>query len=213
MAVGKFCETALRFLQDKIFGSHTPFGAPIVNFADECRKLVESPKTNGKESERLVLPRALVFLYTMRNKRGIGHVGGDVDANGIDIAAMAKCADWITCELVRLYHGLSLEEAQDIVDGLAVRQLPIVWDVGGKKRILRDGLKAKDQALLLLYSCPDSLVSAEDLCDWIEYSDLKDFKRWVLVALHKQRILEYDKETDGVTLSPKGVEYVETKSL
>src|SRR5712675_1321050 len=71
MAAGKFCETALRFLQDKIFSSHTPFGTPIVNFADECRKLVESPKASGNESERLVLPRALVFLYTMRNKRGI----------------------------------------------------------------------------------------------------------------------------------------------
>jgi hypothetical protein len=65
----------------------------------------------------------------MRNKRGIGHVGGDLDANSIDISAMAKVADWTVCELIRLYHGLSLEEAQDIVDGLAVRQLPTRrWD-------------------------------------------------------------------------------------
>jgi hypothetical protein len=48
----------------------------------------------------------------MRNKRGIGHVAGDVDANAIDIATMARTADWIVCELIRINHGLSLEEAQ-----------------------------------------------------------------------------------------------------
>ena len=81
----------------------------------------------------------------MRSKRGIGHIGGDVDANGIDIATMARIADWIVCELIRINHGVSLEEAQDIVDGISVRQLPSILDVGGKKRVLKDGLKAKDQ--------------------------------------------------------------------
>jgi hypothetical protein len=172
IAVGRFCETAVRFLQHKLLGSYTPFGTQIVNFADECRKLVESPKTSGNESERQILPRALVFLYTMRNKRGIGHVGGDVDANEIDISTMTKNADWVVCELIRIYHGLSLEEAQDIVDGLAVRQLPMVWEVGGKKRILKDGLQAKDQVLILLYSSANSSVLVEDICEWVEYSNL-----------------------------------------
>src|ERR1035438_2770686 len=138
VAVGKLCETVLRFLQNKLLGTFTPFGTHIPNFPDECRRLVTSPVTSGTESERQIVPRALVFLYTMRNKRGIGHVGGDVDANSIDIAAMTKIADWIVCELIRIFHGLSLEEAQDVVDGLAVRQLPIIWEVAGKKRVLKE---------------------------------------------------------------------------
>jgi hypothetical protein len=101
----------LRHLQSKLLGTFTPFGTHIPNFPDECRKLVNSPTSGGTESERQIVPRALVFLYTMRNKRGIGHVGGDVDANSIDISAMTKVADWIVCELIRIYHGLSLEEA------------------------------------------------------------------------------------------------------
>src|SRR5664280_1735134 len=106
----------------------TPFGTRISNFADECRRLTTAPTTAGNESERVVLPRALNFLYTMRNKRGIGHVGGDIDANGIDIATMARTADWVICELIRINHGVSLEEAQDIVDGISVRQLPTIWE-------------------------------------------------------------------------------------
>ncbi len=209
LAAGKFCEVILRFLQGKVHGSFTPFGKKINNYADECRNLITAPNTAGNESERVVLPRALVFLYTMRSKRGIGHVGGDVDANEIDIAVMARTADWIVCELIRINHGLSLEEAQDIVDGISVRQLPAIWEVAGKKRVLKDGLKAKDQSLLLLYSNQNSAVLLEDLCEWVEYSNPQRFKRVIINELHKKRFLEFDKGSESIFLSPKGVEYVE----
>jgi hypothetical protein len=208
LAAGKFCEVVLRLLQKKIHGTYTAFGTKIGNYADECRRLITAA-TGGNESERVVLPRALVFLYTMRNKRGIGHIGGDVDANAIDIAAMAKTADWIVCELIRINHGLSLEEAQDIVDGISVRELPAIWEVAGKKRVLKEGLKAKDQTLLLLYSNQSSAVLLEDLCDWVEYSNPAKFKKTVIGELHKQRFLEFDKDSESVILSPKGVQYVE----
>lgn len=209
MAAGKFCEVALRFLQQKIHGTFTPFGTRIPNFSDECQRLTISPVTSGNESERVVLPRALNFLYTMRNKRGIGHVGGDVDANGIDITTMARTADWVICELIRINHAVSLEEAQDIVDGISVRQLPIIWEVAGKKRVLKDGLKAREQALLLLYSCPDSAVLLEDLSSWVEYSNPVMFKNSIIKELHKQRLLEFDTDSESIILSPKGAKYVE----
>jgi hypothetical protein len=212
LAAGKFCEVVLRFLQDRVLGTFTPFGTRINNYADECRKLTIAPVTAGKESERTVIPRALVFLYTMRNKRGIGHVGGDVDANGIDLAAMARTADWIVCELIRINHGLSLEEAQDIVDSISVRQLPAIWEVAGKKRVMKEGLSAKDQSLLLLYSNPNSFVLLEDLCEWVEYSNQSRFKR-VINELHKQRLLEFDRDSETIILSPKGAEYVEVNLI
>jgi hypothetical protein len=212
LAAGKFCEVVLRVLQQKVRGTSTPLGTKISNYVDECNRLLNAPITAGNESERIVIPRALVFLYTMRNKRGIGHVGGDVDANAIDIAAMTKIADWIVCELIRINHGLSLEEAQDIVDNLSVRQLPTIWEVAGKKRVLKEGLKAKDQTLLLLYSSQNSAVLLEDLCDWVEYSNPQVFKR-IIRELHKQRFLEFDEDSESVILSPKGVEYVEKQLI
>lgn len=213
LAAGKFCETVLRLLQNVITGSSTPFGKKIRNFADECRHLITSPTSAASESERIIIPRALVFLYTMRNKRGIGHVGGDVDANQIDTAVMARSADWILCELMRIHHGLSLEEAQDLVDSISVRQLPDIWEVAGKKRVLKTGVKASDQLLLLLYSCPDSAVLVEDLCDWVEYAKPSRFKSDVVQRLHKRRLVEHDKETESVVLSPLGAKYVEDKLL
>ncbi len=213
LAAGKLCEVGLRAVQHSVAGTSIPFGSKIANFADECRKIIASQSATASDSEKNIVPRGLVFLYTMRNKRGIGHVGGDVDANAIDIALMARVADWLICEFIRIYHGLSLEEAQDIVDALAVRNLPDVWEVAGKKRVLRKGLQAKEETLLLLYSSQESAVLVEDLIAWVEYSNTGVYKSNVLSRLHKDRLIEWDRETDAIYLSPTGARLVEEQIL
>ena len=153
--------------------------------------------------------RALLFLYTMRNKRGIGHVGGDVDANGIDVATMTKTADWIVCELIRIYHGLSLEEAQDIVDGISIRQLPTIWEVAGKKRVLKDGLTAKDKSA--------SVTLFQPRLHGFSGGPLRLGRVLASACVQEQdyqgspqtTFLQFDEDTESVILSPKGAEYVE----
>jgi hypothetical protein len=213
LSAGKFCEATLRFLQKHLTGTNVAFGTHIPNFPDECRKLVGLPATSGHESLRIIVPRALVFLYTLRGKRGIGHVGGDVEANEIDAATILRTCDWVVCELVRVFHSLSLEEAQTLVDGLAQRTIPDIWSVAGKKRVLRDGLSFKQQVLLLLYHDTESAVVAEDLLAWTEYSNPSVFKRDVLKPLHRTRLIEYDPDTDLVYLSPTGSAEVEQSVL
>jgi hypothetical protein len=149
----------------------------------------------------------------MRNKRGIGHLGGDVDANKIDASVMSRHADWIICELIRIHHGLSLEEAQGLVDGLAIRELPEVWEIAGKKRVLREGLTAREESLLLLYSSMEADVLLEDLIAWVEYSNPAVFKAKVLYPLHRDRMVEWNRESDSITISPKGAKFVEERLL
>lgn len=213
LRAGHFAEVLLRFLQDHLTGAHTPFGTKIPNFTDECRKLEKVPKTAGHESLRLLIPRALDLLYSLRNKRGVGHVGGDVDANEIDAATLVRVADWCVCELLRLFYAVSLEDAQAILDARAVRQLPHVWTVVGRKRILDTSLDYRSQTLLLLYTDPQTAIAAEDLFQWTEHSNYSYYKRDVLRALHRARLVEYDQETDTVIISPTGVERVEEELL
>lgn len=213
LSAGKFCEAVLRFLQSELTGNFIPFGKHISNFADECGKLNKLPSTTGNESTRVIIPRALIYLYTLRGKRGIGHVGGDVEANQIDMATIVRNCDWIICELIRIYHKLSLEEAQSIVDALSQRELPFIWHVAGKKRVLRSGLTYKQQTLLLLYTEPDTGVLVEDLCEWVEHPRIRDFRSEILAKLHGERLIEYDKVNEIVYLSPLGIEEVETKIM
>ena len=212
LSAGKFCEVLIRLLQQEVTGTYTQFGKPIPNMADECRKIIAAPNSRHTESIKTIIPRALVFLYTMRNKRGIGHIGGDIDANSIDSATIARTSDWILCELIRVFHKMPIEEAQDLVDGISVKSLPIVWEVAGKKRVLNNKLTSKQKVLLLLYSESDAAVPTEDLCSWVEYAPGM-FKKRVLDDLHQKKFIEHDKNSELVYLSPKGIKLVEDELL
>jgi len=210
LSCGKFCETILRFLQQELTGAYIAFGAPIPNFSVEVDKLLQLPRTTGNDSTRILIPRALSFVYTMRNKRGIGHTGGDVEANGIDGATTVRIADWIVCELIRIYHNLSLEEAQEIVDALATRNIPEIWEINGKKRILKKGLTFKQKVLLMVYAdTQDGGVAIEDLFEWTEYTNKSMFRKQVILPLHKEKFIDFDQETGFIHISPLGIKEVE----
>lgn len=213
LSAGKFCETVLRFLQSELTGKHQGFGTPIRNFADECRKIENLPRDAGVESLRIIIPRSLLFIYTIRNKRGIGHSGGDIDANRTDIGTIVNNTTWIMCELIRIYYSVSLEEAQGIVDTLNTRTLPDIWEVMGKKRVLRDGLNFKDKTLLLCYTTPNDAVLIEDLFEWTEYSSMSMYRKSVLGPLHESKLIEFDQEIEAVFISPLGIQKVERSIL
>ncbi|MBK6728260.1 MAG: hypothetical protein IPG63_13545 [Xanthomonadales bacterium] len=213
VSAGKLCETVVRLLQHELKKAVTPFGQQISNFAGECENFAQVPKAAGNESLRIVIPRALNFLYTLRNKRGIGHAGGDVDANAIDGATITRVADWIVCELIRNFHTMSLEEADALVSSLSSRDIPDIWEVGGKKRVLRNDLDFKQKTLLLLYASVDIAVLAEDLYSWSKYSNFAMYRKSVLSQLDSANLVEYDKESDTVIISPIGIKCVEEDIL
>jgi hypothetical protein len=203
----------LRILQNELARSYTPFGTQIRAIDQETRTLEKLPKTAGPESLRVIMPRALAFLYTLRNKRGIGHEGGDVDANEIDAATCVRVADWCLSELIRVIHTMSLEEAQALLDAIAEREVPHVWAIAGKKRVLDPNLTAREQVLLLLYSDPDTAIPVEDLFSWVEYGRLDHFRSSVLIPMHRERLVEFDRETETIVLSPRGALRTESAVL
>lgn len=209
IAFGKFVEVIIRLVQLEVKGAFTPFGTSISDLSKECRDIIETKGSSASESVRVIIPRSLVFLYTLRNKRGIGHVGGDVDANRVDIKTATQIADWVICELIRIYHHTSLEAAQDIVNGLTEKEIPEVWEIDGKKRILKNGLSSKDKTLLLLYSEVSSFALVEDLYEWIEYSNISLYRQRVLSPLHESRYIEFNKKEDIAFISPLGINYIE----
>nr|WP_320037994.1 hypothetical protein [uncultured Bacteroides sp.] len=206
---GKLCETIFRFIEHELTGKYTPFNAHISNFPAKVDKLTQLPVANGNESIRVTIPRALNFIYTLRNKRGIGHIGGDIDANAIDISTIVKNADWIICELIRLYHNLPMIEAQQIVYSLNIKVIPDIWHIDGNRRIIKDGLTHKQKVLLLLYNELDNKASIDDLYRWTEYSNISLFKSRVIVPLHKERLIEYNSSSLYITISPKGISETE----
>ncbi len=108
---------------------------------------------------------------------------------------------------------LSLEEAQSLVDSIAVRQLPEVWSVLGKKRILDRSLDYQSQVLLLLYASAESGVLIEDIREWVDYDRASQFIDRVVAPLHKQGFIEYDEDSRSVLISPSGAARAESVIL
>jgi hypothetical protein len=202
---GKICETMIRYLQHELTGLATPFGTSLSNFSDLCKSMEKTPKTAGPEELRVLVPRALNFVYTMRNKRGMGHEGEEVAPHEADASAVVALANWCVAEVIRVTSTLPMEDAQRVVDALAARELPVVWSGAGRKRVLDPQMSRKDQVLTLLYSEPEEATPIEDLCAWVEAPRLDHFRTRVIVSMHAERLVEYDRDTETVLLLPPGV--------
>jgi len=94
-------------------------------------------------------------------------------------------------ELIRIFHGVTLEEAQEAVDSFVERKLPLVWECEGIKRVLDPDMSRSDQVLALLYR-GRSWKSEGDLRAWVEYSNGTVFRDKVLMQLQKRRLVEND---------------------
>jgi hypothetical protein len=170
------------------------------NFVDACKKLEQ--RTAAPHSFRILIPRALPALYDVRNNRGVGHVGGDVDPNHMDATLVLGMANWVLAELVRVFHSLSIPEAQRVVDSLAERRIPIVWVGGTTKRVLNTKLKIPDQMIVLIASEPGA-VSVDALFDWLDYDDRAYFIR-TLRRFHKVRLINLSNDEKTLQLLPPG---------
>lgn len=207
---GKLCEVVYTILSGHVEGRFPPKPKKPKNMVDACKAFESANQTTFSRSIRVQLPRMLIALYEIRNNRGVGHVGGDVDPNHMDAVMVVSAAKWIMAELVRIFHGVDTAAATGIVDGLTDRTIPLVWKVSGKRRVLNPRLGMKEKMLVLLYESLEP-VKESDLVDWIEHSNPAVFRRDVLVKAHKAKLIEYSRKAGTVQISPSGIREVEQK--
>jgi len=206
---GKLCEVAYSILRGHVDGRFPTKAAKPSNMVDACKTLEQAPANKFPRSVRIQIPRMLVALYEIRNNRGVGHVGGDVDPNPMDATAVVAISKWIVAELIRIFHSVPIDEAQRLVDTLVERTLPIVWKIGTTVRVLNPTMSAKDKALVLLYHAAD-WMPVDQLRACVEYSNPSTFRE-MLLKCHKQKLLEYDPKAGRVILSPAGISDVEAR--
>lgn len=205
---GKLCEIVYTVLKGHVDGKMPSRPSKPRNFPDACRALEQANSDEFPRSIRIQIPRCLIALYEIRNNRGVGHVGGDVDPNQMDAKVVLESSKWLVAELVRVFHKVSTKEATATVESLIERTTPIIWEVGDRKRVLRTDLSMKDQTLLLLYSTTGA-VNEKQLVTWVEHSNASVYRRDVLRRAHRDRLIEYDENSGNAQISPTGIAYVE----
>jgi hypothetical protein len=207
----KFCEVVYSIVDGSIKGNFPAKPIKPSNMRDACQAL-ERATPNGRlvgdRSFRILIPRLLTGLYEIRNNRGVGHVGGDVNPNLMDATAVYNLASWILAELVRIFHGLTTKAAREIVETLVERKSSLIWEVGDVKRILDPKMPVRQQVLVLLHQ-KHSWISVRDLVLWIEYSNTSVFRSKVLRPLHNARLIEFNEKNDQARISPLGIREAE----
>jgi hypothetical protein len=206
---GKLCEVVYCIVRGYADGEMPAKATKPKNMVEACKDLEKADQAKVPRAVRIQIPRMLVALYEVRNNRGVGHVGGDVDPNHMDARVVVEMSKWVMADLVRVFHSLTTDEAARVVDTLVERTVPTVWEVGGRRRVLPRGLKKGEETLLLLYSLYVP-VKATTLSEWVEYSSPAAYRRDILRPLHgKQRFIEFDEKKDEVVISPTGIAKVE----
>ena len=198
---GRFSEIVFTVIEGYKGGSYPSVPKKPQDFAGSCRRLEQN--THVPRSFQILIPRLLPALFEVRNNRGVGHVGGDVDPNYADAAFVVTSCSWILGELIRVFHEVSIFEAQSIVDSLAQRRIPVIWEGHGTRRVLQPNLKIQSQILLLLATSRNP-VPTSDLLQWIEYQNVGYF-RTLLRRMHSQRLVELFDDGECAEILPPGI--------
>jgi hypothetical protein len=208
---GRFAEAAFRILQLKAKGRYTPIGKTLPKVPDLLRALESADASKVHESIRVHIPRALAAVHNVRNRRNVGHIAADVDANVMDATYVVATCSWVLAEFVRLFHHCSPQEAQAYVEAVVKRAAPLIQVFGETPFVLCPGLSAKDEILLLLYHQGSLGASLDELDAWLPTIARK-------VASSRVRELErqdrYARRVNGrIYITDTGMAYLEAVIL
>lgn len=205
---GRFCEAALRMLQQTTTNAFTPLGKQL----DANKIIVQLSNTSAgsfPDAIRLHIPRAIRVVYDVRNSRDAAHLADGIDPNLQDASLVIGNIDWILAELVRLYHGINPNDAQQIIDTLVTRKVPIVQDFDGFLKVLNPKLKATEYVLVLLYERGAAGASHEQIESWVRPPMRANLRRTLNKMVHDQAYLHSD---GGIfKLTRLGIKTVEAK--
>ena len=157
---GQFCEGAIRICRYIVTGTYTPIGNPAFKVNVEVNACLNRPI--GKledEPFRILIPNTITAMYGIRNRRGVDHLS-QIKPNHIDARVLIAQSDWILAELTRLATTHDFRQAQELIDSLVERQVPIIEKIDGVWKLLRTDLGVDDAILVALYH-DDDLSQAE----------------------------------------------------
>lgn len=206
---GRFSEAVFRVLQHACGLTVTPVGKSL----PKVDSLLTQFENSGSklDSVRLHIPRTLRLIYDIRNKRNAAHLSDGIDPNLQDATLVIGNMNWVLAELVRLYHGVSADDAQRIIEDLVTKEVPAIQEIDGQPVILSD-LQPKDRAMLMLYRAGPKGASLDDLARWLRTPRKGDLKKR-LGTLDRDKLVLLHPDSHLYYITNKGVRYVDEHRL
>lgn len=151
-----------------------------INFDTNIQMLINSSKSNANEEiTRLLIPRTLRTIYTIRSKKKIAHIK-DFNPQKIDLKFINTAVDWVLSQLILIYSNIRNDEIINFLEtvsyedyknverfengeiifsdpkmSLSNKILFVLLDKYNERRIKRDEiytiLKSKDRSYISTY--------------------------------------------------------------
>ncbi|HML02963.1 MAG TPA: hypothetical protein VK487_06280 [Candidatus Bathyarchaeia archaeon] len=205
---GRFAEIALRMLQEATTGKYVPLGQSIPNFSSEVINLEKVDSSKFSQSLRIQIPRTLQVIYDIRNKRDVGHVGGDVDANFSDATLSLISCNWVLTEFIRIYFTSDIATAQDMVNSIVKIRIPLIQDFNGFLKMLNPNLRLPEKILAFLYYRSSEGATVKEMNQWLANRIQTGHMNLTLGKLEHQKAYVH-RDGDRYLITETGRKYVE----
>ncbi len=208
---GRFCEAVTRVLEHELMGSYTQLGKTLPPLNDKrLQAFAQAP--HAHESVRRHIPKALYFIYGIRNTRDVAHLGDGIDPNLQDATLVVSTLDWIMAELVRVFHSVTPDEAHAIITDLVTREIPVVEEIDGQP-VCSKHLAVGDLLLVFLYRAGrDAGLSVPELQRQMRYSDRSNLNKAIKRQDDKGLVLLHP-DTGRAHITTNGMAEVEKRRL
>ena len=150
-------------------------------------------------------------IYDVRSKRDAAHLAGEIDPNLQDATLVIGALDWVLAEFIRVYHGVSADQAQKIISDLVRKRIPAVQDIDGFLKVQNVKLQAGDRALVLLYECGTRRATYDELLRWVHPKMRKNLSRTLDQLEHDKALVH---SVDNIyQITEAGMREVEDRRL
>ena len=207
---GRFCEAAFRLLEQITQGKFTPLGTTL-DSETIIRDLAKLPKASHPPAIRIHIPRALRLVYDIRNQRDVAHLADGIDPNLQDATMVISVLDWVLAEFIRLYHQVTANTAQQIVNEIVTRTAPVIQDFNGFLKVLKPNLATSDHILVLLYNRGNQGATFKEIEMWARPKMRANLGRTLRTLVDSKDLLHFDETKYFIT--QLGQREVETRKL
>lgn len=197
--VGRFIEIVIRIIEFKTQGKYNKLEDKLPIFNERRLKDFEQSEVCDNISFKILIPRQLYAMYTIRNKRGMIHIN-KVDPNYMDATLLLNMQKWVLAELIRNSSQLDYEEALNVIDSIIAKENSLIWTEDNIFKILDNSLNIEEKILCILYY--KNNIDEKKLYKLLEYSNITVFRK-KLQLMHKQQKINYT--PDKITISPIGI--------
>ncbi|MGN0014194.1 MAG: hypothetical protein ACI37T_02110 [Candidatus Gastranaerophilaceae bacterium] len=197
--IGQLNEAFFRVLEYELTGNYIDLKTQLPKFQSGILNHWENV-SNKPENLKVIMPRILFGMYCLRNKRGAIHLSS-IDPNEIDATVLIQQAKWFLAEIIRINSPLSFDETIKLIKQIICKEIDIIWDTGGKIRILKNDLNTTQKVICLLYYKDGQ--SENELYENTEYKNFSLFRNRILKSLHQRRFIEYNNKV--CKISPLGI--------